>query len=215
MTALTENEREQFDRYITDLFAPEDEILQSIHAETRRHEIPAINIRASEGRLLQFLAQAVGVRKIVEIGALAGYSGIWLARALLPGGKLYSLEKSSKHARVARSSFERAGLSDRAEVLEGPALETLRKLRAEGPFDMVFIDADKGSYLEYMNWAAENLRPGGLVAAHNAFRHGRILLAQDDDDRAMQAFNAALAADLRFFSTILAIGDGMAVGIKR
>lgn len=215
MTALTENEREQFDRYITNLFAPEDEILQSIHAETRRHEIPAINIRASEGRLLQFLAQAVGVRKIVEIGALAGYSGIWLARALLPGGKLYSLEKSSKHARVARSSFERAGLSDRAEVLEGAALETLRKLRAEGPFDMVFIDADKGSYLEYMNWAAENLRSGGLVAAHNAFRHGRILLAQDDDDRAMQSFNAALAADLRFFATILAIGDGMAVGIKR
>jgi caffeoyl-CoA O-methyltransferase len=130
-------------------------------------------------------------------------------------GKLYTLEVSSKHARVAHGSFERAGVSSKVEILEGAALDSLKKLSSSGPFDLVFIDADKEGYPEYLAWAIENLRPGGMVAAHNAFRHGGIIEPQDDGDRAMDAFNRALAADSRLESTILAIGDGMAVGIKR
>jgi caffeoyl-CoA O-methyltransferase len=209
------NLHQRLDEYVTDLFAREDEALAWIKAETSRHDMPAINLRSFEGRLLQILMYALGARKVVEIGTLAGYSAVWIARALPPGGKLYTLEKSGKHAQVARASFERAGVADRVELLEGAAQDSLRKLAANGPFDLVFIDADKGSYVNYLTWAVENLRPGGMVAAHNAFRNGGVLTPQNDDDRTIQSFNAALAKDTRLESTILAIGDGMAVGIKK
>jgi caffeoyl-CoA O-methyltransferase len=206
---------EQLDRYVTDLFAREDDVLAWIKAETVRQDMPAINLRPFEGRLLQILMFALGARRVVEIGTLAGYSGVWIARALPPGGRLYTLEKSSKHAQVARASFERAGLSERVELLEGDAHDSLRKLASSGPFDLVFIDADKGGYIDYLNWAVDHLRPGGMVAAHNAFRHGGVLNPENEDDRKIQEFNAALASDSRLESTIVAVGDGMAVGIKK
>lgn len=209
------NLNEQLDQYVTDLFAREDEVLARIRAETARQQMPAINLKPFEGRLLQFLIYALAARKVVEIGTLAGYSGVWIARALPPGGKLYTLEKSSKHAEVARASFERAGLADRVELLEGAAQDWLPKLAAKGPFDLVFIDADKGGYPGYLAWAIDNLRLGGMVAAHNAFRNGKVLAPQSDDDQMIQAFNRALADDTRLESMILAIGDGMAVGIKK
>jgi len=209
------NLHEQLDQYVTDLFAREDDVLAWVKEETKRHDMPAINLRSFEGRLLQILLYALGARKVVELGTLAGYSGVWIARALPPGGKLYTLEKSSKHAEVARATFERAGVTDRVELLEGAAQDWLPKLAAKGPFDFVFIDADKGGYKSYLAWAVENLRPGGMVAAHNAFRGGGVLTPENDDDRMIQSFNAALAADSRLESTILAIGDGMAVGIKK
>lgn len=206
---------ERLDQYVTDLFAREDEVLAWIKAETSRHDLPAINLRPFEGRLLQVLMAALGARKVVEIGTLAGYSAVWMARALPPGGKLYTLEKSSKHAQIARASFERAGVTDRIELMEGAAQDRLPELTAKGPFDLVFIDADKGGYMHYLAWAVENLRPGGMVAAHNAFRHGGVLSPQNEDDRIIHSFNAALAADSRLEGAILAIGDGMAVGIKK
>jgi caffeoyl-CoA O-methyltransferase len=176
--------------------------------------MPQISLAPQEGRLLQFLVKAAGAHKIVEIGTLAGYSGTWLARALPADGKLYTLEVSSKHAAVARANFERAGLSQRVELLEGPALESLKKITAHGPFDLVFIDADKGTYPQYLEWAIENLRVGGIVTAHNAFRGGRVIAPASDDDREMHNFNRALAVNPRLFSTIFAIGDGMAAGVK-
>jgi caffeoyl-CoA O-methyltransferase len=203
------------DQYVTQLFVHEDDVLGWIQAEADRNDLPRISLQPHEGRLLQFLALAVGAKKAVEIGALAGYSGTWLGRALPTDGKLYTLEKSSKHAAVARASFERAGLSGKVELLEGDALDSLKKIEAHGPFDLVFIDADKAGYPHYLAWAVENLRPGGLVAAHNAFRHGAVLAPQNDDDRGMDAFNRALATHSQLESTILAIGDGMAVGIKK
>jgi caffeoyl-CoA O-methyltransferase len=209
------NLNERLDQYVTDLFAREDDVLAWIKAETARHQMPAINLQPFEGRLLQFLIYAVGAQKVVEIGTLAGYSGVWIARALPPGGKLYTLEKTSKHAEVARANFERAGVADRVELLEGASRDQLPKLAARGPFDLVFIDADKGGYPSYLAWAVENLRPGGMVAAHNAFRHGQVLNPQTEEDRHIQTFNQTLADDSRLESMILAIGDGMAVGIKK
>ena len=202
------------DNYVIDLFAPEDDALKWIAAEAERNGLPQISIRAHEGKLLQLLMRSVAAHRVVEIGTLAGYSGTWLARALPDGGKLFTLEKSSKHAQVARASFERAGVKDKVELLEGSALDSLQKLSAQAPFDFVFIDADKGNYTGYFQWAVDNLRPGGMVAAHNAFRGGHIIAPDSDDDRAMREFNEALAHDKRLFSTIIAMGDGMAVGLK-
>lgn len=207
--------RAKLDEYVVDLFVNEDDALRSIQGEADRNDMPRISLQAHEGRLLQFLALASGARKAVEIGTLAGYSGVWLARGLPADGKLYTLEVSSKHARVARNSFERAGVGSKVEILEGDALDSLKKLSSKGPFDLVFIDADKEGYPQYLAWAVENLRPGGIVAAHNAFRGGAIIEPRDEGDRAMDAFNRTLADDSRLESTILAIGDGMAVGIKK
>jgi caffeoyl-CoA O-methyltransferase len=212
---LNDFTRAQLDTYVNDLFAPEDDVLQWIQAEAARQQMPAISVRPFEGRLLQFLIYASQARRVVEIGTLAGYSGTWMARALPTDGRLYTLEKSSKHAAVARASFARAGLSDRVELLEGDAQGHLRQLTARGPFDLVFIDADKGGYPGYLDWAVDNLRPGGMVVAHNAFRSGKILAPEDADDRAMGAFNAALAGHPRLEGMILAIGDGLAVGVKK
>jgi caffeoyl-CoA O-methyltransferase len=202
-------------RYVSELFAQEDPVLLAIQADTARNAMPQISLAAHEGRLLQFLVHAVGARRAVEIGTLAGYSGTWLARALPDDGKLYTLEVSPKHAEVARASFARAGLSHKVELLEGPALESLQRLTAHGPFDFVFIDADKSGYPDYLRWAVDHLRPGGMVTAHNALRGGRVVSPADADDHGMDTFNRMLAAEPRLFSTILAVGDGMAAGIKR
>jgi caffeoyl-CoA O-methyltransferase len=200
--------------YVNTLFAPEDEVLLSIQEAGRKNEMPNISLDAHEAQALQFLMKAIGARKVVEFGTLAGYSGTWIARALPADGKLYTLEASPKHAAVARSSFERAGLSDKVEIIEGPAVESMHKLNAQGPFDFVFIDADKESYPQYLAWAIDNLRSGGIVAAHNALRHGGVVSLQNEGDRQMDQFNRALAADERLFSSLFAFGDGMALGIK-
>jgi caffeoyl-CoA O-methyltransferase len=162
--------REKMNNYITDLFASEDDALQHILAETKRNNMPDIGLQPFEGRLLQFLAEMIGAKKIVEIGTLAGYSGTWMARALPPDGKLITVEVSSKHASVARANFDNAGLGTKVEIRQGDAHDILSKLSSQAPFDMVFIDADKESYPFYLDWAIANLRIGGLVAAHNALR---------------------------------------------
>lgn len=212
---LNDHQRARLDDYIDSTFVQEDDALRWIQAEATRSGLPAISVRPYEGRLLQMLVHMNAARNVVEIGALAGYSGTWLARALPPDGKLHTLEKNSKHASIARSSFVRAGVADRVELWEGDSHTSLEKLAAHKPFDLVFIDADKNSYPAYLEWAAANLRPGGMLAAHNAFRSGRVLAPESDDDRAMLAFNQLLANDSRFESFILAIGDGMAVGVRR
>jgi len=212
---LNDTLRTQLDAYVTDHFVDEDGILQSIQTEAARNELPAISIRAFEGRLLQMLVRIAGAKQIVEIGTLAGYSAVWIARGLPAGGKLYTLEKSSKHAAIARANFERAGLTARIELLEGDAQDLLAKLAPHNPFDMVFIDADRPHYQDYLDWAAENLRPGGIVAAHNAFRSGRVLAPENDDDRFVQTFNAELAKDPRFEAFVFAIGDGLAVAVRK
>ena len=212
---MSDENREKFDEYIGALFTEDDPVLEEIQAESQRQDMPQISIRPFEGYMLGWLVRVLGAKSIVEIGTLAGYSGAWLARSLPADGQLYSVEVSEKHAAVARSSFERAGLSDRAQVLQGDARETLHKLVPKGPFDFVFIDANKESYPFYLSWAVDNLRSGGAVTAHNVYRHGAILSPQSEDDRIMDEFNHSLASHPALDSVIIPLGDGIAVGVKK
>ena len=139
---MTDNSYDALNDYVTQLFVEEDEALRWIQAEADRNGLPQISLKAHEGRLLQFLVLAVGAKNAVEIGTLAGYSGTWLARALPEGGKLYTLEKSSKHAQVSRASFERAGVAHKVEVLEGDALDSLKKIT---PTLSLLLMAEKAS----------------------------------------------------------------------
>jgi caffeoyl-CoA O-methyltransferase len=202
-------------RYITELFAPHDPVLQQIYANISERGLPAITITPEEGRFLQFLVRACNAQRVVEIGALGGYSGTWLARGLPASGRLITLEKEPDRAEIAREHLALAGLHDRAEVRVGVARELLPALTAEGPFDFCFIDADKLSYDVYLTWALANVRPGGVIAAHNAFRRGLVLNPQDEhpETLALRAFTRRWAAEPRLLSTIYPAGDGTLIGI--
>lgn len=174
--------------------------------------VPAIQLGPSEGRLLHLLVRLVGARKIVEVGTLVGYSGMQMARALPDDGKLYTIEFEPKHAELARDNFKAAGLADRVEVIVGAGVDVLPTLVDRGPFDVVFIDADKQNYDTYGTWAVANLRPGGLVIGDNAYLFGE-LLADTDRARAMRTFHEHVAATCD--SVCLPTPDGLVVGIKR
>lgn len=200
--------------YVREWFAPEDEALQIIRANTAARGLPEIQIRPEEGKMLQFLAALIGARRILEIGTLAGYSGIWLARGLPPGGRLITLELDPRHAQVAREHFALAGVADRVEIMEGDAAASLERLARAEPFDMVFIDADKESYPAYLAWALEHVRSGGLITAHNAFRGGHL---HDDDGaaRATRQFLETLATHASLISTVIPVGDGLAAALVK
>ncbi|HEY1011320.1 MAG TPA: O-methyltransferase [Herpetosiphonaceae bacterium] len=201
--------------YGRQLFAPEDDALRWIQAEADRHELRRISLDADEARLLQLLVLAAGAAKVVEFGTLAGYSGTWIARALPPGGRLWTLEVSSKHARIARASFEHAGVADRVTVVEGAILDSLPKLSREAPFDFIFMDANPESYVDYLAWAAGALRPGGALVAHNAFASGNVTAPVDDRSRGMAAFQAELARRPDFAAGLVPFGEGMVFAVKR
>ncbi len=207
---------DELSQYISNLFAPEDEVLQKTWENTREKGLPAINVKPEEGRILQFLTRACGAKKAVEMGTLGGYSGIWIARGLVPGGKLITLEKEPYRAEVARDHFAMAGLSDVVEVRVGNAHDLLNALKSEGLFDFVFIDADKTGYEAYFNWALENLHPGGIIAAHNAFRGGSVLEDSgiDESTATIQTFNRFVANTPNVISTIFPAGDGMVIAVK-
>ena len=215
---MDEATREALTAYVRILFAPEDALLREIKAETERQDIPLMNIRPEEGRMLQFLAAAIGAKKIVEVGTLAGYSGVWLGRTLPPDGKLYTLDINEKRAGVARKFFEEASLGERVEQRVGDAHEALKALSGEGPFDLMFIDAEKEGYPVYLEWGLANVRPGGLILAHNAFWHGRVIDPDYDDHagaQGLRAYNRAIAEDERLLSTIIPVGDGIAATVVR
>lgn len=204
---------ELIDRRVDELFAEEDDALRAARATTRLRHMPAISISPAQGRHLQILARAVGARKALEIGALAGYSAIWLARALPEDGRLISLEISEKHATAARESLTRAGLADRAEVRLGPASETLPALTVEAPFDLIFIDADKANYPLYLEWALRLTRPGAFIVADNTVRRGLPLVdCLDDsasaDTRGLWEYNRRVARDSRLLSLAMPTDEG-------
>ncbi|HEV8192976.1 MAG TPA: O-methyltransferase [Ktedonobacterales bacterium] len=213
--------RSFIEQRLTQLFAPEDDALRGALQAARDHNMPAIQISPLQGRLLQLLATACGARKILEIGALAGYSGIWLARALPPDGRLISLEVSEKHAVVARASLERAGLGDRAELRVGPGAELLPKLVDEAPFDFTFIDADKPGYPTYLDWALKLSHPGSIIVADNCIRGGTPLRGESDDPgmRAVGEYDQRVTSDPRLLSVAFPMDDdgldGFAISVVR
>ena len=207
---------DQISSYISSLFAVEDESLLRAREESPKHGLPTINIKPEEGRFLQFLTRSCGARKAIEIGTLGGYSGIWIARGLLPGGRLFSIDKETKHAQVAQEHFAAAGLSEVIQVRVGDAHRILTELSDQGPFDFAFIDAEKTGYPAYCDWALENVRVGGIIAAHNAFRGGSVVGLRKDDAHSelMRQFNQQVANETRLISTIFPAGDGTLVSVK-
>lgn len=203
-------QRSYIETKLHELFAPEDDALAATVEAARTNDMPAIQISPLQGRLLQILAAACGARKILEIGALAGYSGIWLARALPKDGKLISLEISEKHAAVWRENIARAGLSDRAEIRVGPGEQLLPALTNDAPFDLIFIDADKPGYPTYLDWALKLSRPGSIIVADNCIRGGAPLRGQSDDPgtAALGEYDRRVASDPRLLSVAFPIDEG-------
>jgi caffeoyl-CoA O-methyltransferase len=206
---------DQFSAYITETFARPDDALEQILTNIPARGLPAIAIKPEEGRFLQFLVAASGARRAVEIGTLGGYSGTWLARGLPADGKLITLEVEPHHADVAREHFALAGVDDKVEVRVGNAHDRLPGLAAEGPFDFCFIDAEKSGYHAYLDWALANVRAGGVIAAHNAFRGGALLDETDQsaDAGLMREFNQRFAREPRLLSIIFPAGDGTLAGV--
>jgi predicted O-methyltransferase YrrM len=212
------------DQYINQLLTPPDPALDSALQASTEAGLPEINVAPNQGKLLHILALTCGARSILEVGTLGGYSTIWLARALPAGGRLISLEADPKHAEVARANLARAGLAEIVEVRQGKALDTLPQLAAEdrGPFDLVFIDADKANTPAYFEWALKLTRPGSLIIVDNVVRDGRVLDAASDDPniQGVRRFTAALAAEPSVIGTVIqTVGlkgyDGLAVAIVR
>lgn len=223
MEPLNEQLVEAIDRYIECLFTPEDSALSQNIRESAEAGLPAIQVSANQGKLLYLIAKVCGARRILEIGTLGGYSTTWLARALPPHGSVITLEYEAKHAQVARRNLECAGVAPQVEIRVGPASASLRELIARGaePFDLIFIDADKVSYPEYLDLLLQLSRPGTIILADNVIRHGRVLEhePQDPGDRGIKAYNAAIANHPRLESLIVPIIrhriDGLAISIVK
>ena len=209
------------DDYVEGLFVTPDPALENALRRSREAGLPEINVSATEGKLLRMLAEMVGARRILEIGTLGGYSAIHLARALPENGALISLELDERHAAVARENVAGAGLESKVEVRVGDARELLAGIDeiGEGPFDVVFIDADKGGYPEYLEWAIRLSRPGSLILGDNAIRGGSVLDAGDESSRAIREFNEKLARDERLSALVLPLIreriDGLAIARVR
>ena len=193
---------EEIDAYIEGLFEPSDEVLEAALSDSRRAGLPDINVSPNQGRLMQLLVATAGARRILEIGTLGGYSAIHLARALPEDGKLISFEIDEHHADVARNNLERAGLSGIVEVRVGDAHELMADL-VEGPFDVVFIDADKEGYPGYLDASLRLVRPGSLILGDNTIRGGTVLDPQEETARATREFNRRVAEDPRLSGIVL------------
>jgi predicted O-methyltransferase YrrM len=203
---------EQLYDYIVETFAPEDDLLKSLPADAEKQGVPLIHISPEQGKFLQVLMRACNAKRVLEVGALFGYSAIWMARALPADGKLTTLELSPLHARVVRDNAQRAGLSDKIEVIEGDARDTLKTLR--GPFDFAFVDAEKMEYIVYYEQVMTLLRPGAIIVADNASAHGDAWNPKAKSNvPAIRAMNQRMASDPRLTSLLVPISDGMCVGV--
>jgi predicted O-methyltransferase YrrM len=210
---MTQERWDAVDRYIKELFASGDEAGDAALRASDEAGLPAIAVAPNQGKLLMLLAKVRGAQKILEIGTLGGYSTIWLARGLSPGGRLITLEIDPRCGDVASANVARAGLSDVVDVQIGPALETLARLSAEGagPFDLIFIDADKESYPDYVARALDLSAPGTLIVADNVVRDGEVIdpASPDPRVRGVRRFMELLAGDPRVDATAI-----QTVGIK-
>jgi predicted O-methyltransferase YrrM len=219
---MTPEKWTEVDQYFVDLLVPPDPALDAALRASAEAGLPAINVAPNQGKLLQILAQSHGARSILEIGTLGGYSTIWLARALPADGRLITLESDPKHAEVARANIARAGFSKTVEVRVGRAGDTLPQLVAEGhgPFDFIFIDADKTGYPEYLGWALKLSRRGTVIIADNVVRKGAVAdpATTDASVQGVRRFNELLAAERRVSATaVQTVGskghDGFAIAL--
>ena len=210
------------DQYVDFLLVEPDDALDAALQASAAAGLPAINVTPSQGKFLHLLARAIGARRILELGTLGAYSTIWLARALPAGGRVVTIEAKPEHADVARGNLKRAGVETLVDVKVGAALDVLPRLSAErsGPFDLVFIDADKPNYPHYLEWAIRLARNGSLIVADNVVRDGAIVEEHSDDPMVQGArdFNALLGSDHRVTGTILqTVGakgyDGFAIAL--
>jgi predicted O-methyltransferase YrrM len=214
---------ERIDRYIEQLFAPEDDKLTRNTTAVRAAGMPAINVSAAQGKLLYILTKIAGARRVLEIGTLGGYSTTWLARALPAGGRVVSLELDPQHAGVARQNVEGVAPGVTIDIRVGDAAAALRAMidARDPPFDVVFIDADKPRYVEYLDLVLPLSRPGTVILADNLIRHGLVLDAATDDPSAQgaRAYNAAIAEHPRLESIVLPILrdtiDGLSISLVR
>ena len=210
------------DNYISGLFAKEDDALQATRRSIAEAGFDDMSISANQGSFLQLLARLIRAQRILEIGTFAGYSTIWLARSLAKTGRLITLEYDPTHAAMARNNIERAGLSGAVDLRVGRGLDLLPVLEKEsaGPFDMIFVDADKPPYAEYFQWALKLSRPGTLLVFDNVIREGKVLDENTSDEKVagVQRLNRLMATQDRAFATIItSIGvkyyDGMAIAV--
>jgi caffeoyl-CoA O-methyltransferase len=205
----------RIDTYIEELFAPPDPALEGALRRSRAVGLPEIQISPTEGKLLRLLAEIAGVRRILEIGTLGGYSTIHLAGALPEGGLLVSLEVDERNAGVARENIAEAGLESVVEVRVGDARELLAWMfeEGEGPFDLTFIDADKGGYPEYLEWALRLSRPGSLILGDNAIMGGSVIEPEEGSAQAIRQYNERLAQDPRLSAIVLPLIRGRVDGL--
>jgi predicted O-methyltransferase YrrM len=210
------------DAYYTDALVKPDEALDAALRDSDAAGLPPINVTPNQGKLLNLMARMCGARSILEIGTLGGYSTIWLARALPDGGRLVTLEADPRHAEVAAANIARAGLSDRVDVRVGSALDTLPQVEADGlgPFDLVFIDADKPSNPFYVEWALKITHPGSVIIVDNVVREGAVVESDSEDSAVLgvRRMNELIATDQRLTATaIQTVGskgyDGMLVAL--
>ena len=198
--------------YVQKVHAPHTSGHQAAFDAPERFEIPAIHLGVSESKLLTLMMRLIGAKKVVEVGTLAGYSAMRLADGLNAGGKVWTIEYEPQHAEVAEQVIENAGYADRVEVITGAGAYVLPNLEEHGPFDAVFVDADKESYPFYGRWAARNIRPGGLLIGDNAYVFGE-LLDESERGEAMRQFHEETAQ--HFDTTCIPTPEGMLIGIRK
>jgi caffeoyl-CoA O-methyltransferase len=209
------------DRFVRETYHPEDDLLLAINAEIAARGKPPMHIGPEQGRVLQVLMAAIGARRVLEIGTFFGYSAVWIARGLPAGGRLICLEVADDHAATARRFLARAGLFDQVEVRTGPALDLLSAVAGDGPFDLIFLDADAANYSAYLDWIERLLRPGGILIVDNAYLYGGLLRDDDrqaDDDpgyRSMHEVHRRLSNSGAWTGTVMPYRDGLAVAVYR
>jgi predicted O-methyltransferase YrrM len=197
----------------------EDEVLRRLAEETERElaDVAIMQIAPDQGAFITLLLRLIGARRALELGTFTGYSAICIARGLSAGGRLITCDVSEEWAAIARRYWAEAGVADRIELRLGPALETLRDMPSEEPFDFAFIDADKAEYPDYYEECLRLLRPGGLAMLDNVFRGGGVLDQDDDDPRnvATRELNERIASDERVDVAMLPVADGVTLALKR
>ncbi len=221
---MTEEVWTTVERYISEMLVRPDRALEAALAASDAAGLPAINVSPNQGKLLQMLAAMVGAKRILEIGTLGGYSTIWMARALPPGGRIITLEADRRHADLARKNVDAAGVGSLVDIEIGAALDTLPRIAAAAhePFDLTFIDADKTNTVPYFEWALRLSRPGSLIVVDNVVRKGAVADAasSDKDVQGMRRFYERAADEPRVAATaIQTVGskgyDGFAIAIVK